>query len=277
MKYSILGFYQEEVLKCKTTIDVNGKEKEVYIDVIDLLVLQCVADFMNRQHIYKYMINDKIYFSIQYKAILEDLPILNIGKQALRDRIDKLVLFNLLEKEVIRNEQGSFAVFRIGNSYEQLTYKQKENVCNEISGGVYKTTQGCVEKYTTKNSSTINNNREKEIDLSISKKKDFDEFVERMYALYPTKCPKRNKSLGKSLKDKKRIANLLKIYTEEEIERVFKYEIDEKYGKEFMQNFSTFLNNFPDVRCIETTSLQKNSENKKEQTQEITINGQVYR
>lgn len=172
MKYSILGFNQEEVLKCKTTIDVNGKEKDVCIDVNDLLILQCVADFMNRQHIYKYVINDKMYFSIQYKSLLEDLPILNIGKQALRDRIDKLVLFNLLEKEAIRNEQGSFVVFRIGARYEQLVYnKKEEGVCSEIEGGVYQTTQGCIENYTPKNSSTINSFTIKEKEDKSSKKK----------------------------------------------------------------------------------------------------------
>ena len=32
----------------------------------------------------------------------------------------------------------------------------------------------------------------------------------------------------------------------DEIERVFKHEIEEKYEKQYMQNFSTFLNNFPD-------------------------------
>ena len=172
MKYSILGFNQEEVLKCKTTIDVNGKEKEVCIDVTDLLILQCVADFMNRQCVYKYIINDKMYFSIHYKALLEDLPILNIGKQALRDRIDKLVLFNLLEKEAIRNEQGSFVVFRIGTRYEQLVYnKKEEGVCIKIEGGVYQTTHGVVSNYTPKNSSTINTSTIKEKEDKSSKKK----------------------------------------------------------------------------------------------------------
>ena len=173
MKYSILGFNQEEVLKCKTSIDVNGKEKIVCIDVADLLILRCVADFMNRQKIFKYVINDKMFFSIQYKAVLEDLPILNIGKQALRDKIDKLVLFDLLEKEVVKNEQGTFVVFRIGSRYEQLMYKNNECVCSEVLGGVYKTTHGVVENYTPKNSSTINSStiKEKEIDKSISKKK----------------------------------------------------------------------------------------------------------
>lgn len=173
MKYSILGFNQEEVLKCKTTIDVNGKEREVCIDVTDLLILRCVADFINRQCVYKYMINDRLYFSIQYKALLEDLPILNISKQALRDRTDKLVLFNLLEKEVIRSEQGTFVVYRIGTRYEQLVYnKTGVTVCSEVEGGVYQTTHGGVSNYTPKDSSTINLSAIKEKEDKSSSKKE---------------------------------------------------------------------------------------------------------
>lgn len=281
MKYSILGFDQEEVLKCKTTIDVNGKEKEICIDVTDLLILKCIADFMNRQCVYKYIINDKMYFSIQYKALLEDLPILNIGKQALRDRIDKLVLFNLLEKEVIRNEQGSFVVFRIGKRYEQLMYKHNDTVCSEVDGGVYKTTQGNVENYTPKNSSTINTStkEEKEYNKLYSKKKEEEDFVERIYAMYPSKCPKRGTSLGKSRKDKERIRKLLKTYSMDEIESVFKREIEEKYDKHYMQNLSTFLNNFPDPHgeqgCLFVGVDVGNGTDKTDG--HLYINGVIYR
>lgn len=73
-----------------------------------------------------------------------------------------------------------------------------------------------------------------------------DDFIERMYAMYPSKCPKRGTSLGKSRKDKERIRKLLKAYSMDEIESVFKREIEEKYDKHYMQNLSTFLNNFPD-------------------------------
>ena len=72
------------------------------------------------------------------------------------------------------------------------------------------------------------------------------DFIERMYAMYPNKCPKRGTSLGKSRKDKERIRKLLKTYSMDEIESVFKREIEEKYDKHYMQNLSTFLNNFPD-------------------------------
>lgn len=92
------------------------------------------------------------------------------------------------------------------------------------------------------------------IDKSIPKKDanaDVSEFVDRMYALYPAKCPKRGTSLGKSQKDKDRIKSLLKTYSKKDIEFVFRWEIAQKYGKTYMLNFSTFLNNFPDPTQID--------------------------
>ena len=104
------------------------------------------------------------------------------------------------------------------------------------------------------------NNRTKDlpkkegIDKSIPKKNadnDVDEFVDRMYALYPAKCPKRGAYLGKSQKDKVKIKSLLKTYSESDIEFVIRWEIAQKYNKAYMLNFSTFLNNFPDPTQIE--------------------------
>ena len=96
--------------------------------------------------------------------------------------------------------------------------------------------------------------KEERIDKSIPKKKadnDVDEFVDRMYALYPAKCPKRGAYLGKSQKDKAKIKSLLKTYSESDIEFVIRWEIAQKYNKTYMLNFSTFLNNFPDPTQIE--------------------------
>jgi hypothetical protein len=98
------------------------------------------------------------------------------------------------------------------------------------------------------------------------------EFVERIYAAYPSKCPMRGTSLGKCKKDKERIKKLLKDYTEEQIEYIVKKEVEDKYGKNYMQNFSTFLNNFPDPSCIEVATPQP-----KENKGEIIINGTKYR
>ena len=102
---------------------------------------------------------------------------------------------------------------------------------------------------------------------------DTEEFIERMYALYPTKCPKRNTSLGKSYKDKDRIRKLLKRYSFEEIERVIRHEVESKYDISYMQNFATFLNNFPDPDTV----AEANVEPLQRQGQTLIIDGQEYR
>ena len=109
-----------------------------------------------------------------------------------------------------------------------------------------------------------------------------DEFVERMYSLYPSRCPKRATSLGKTKKDKERIRKLLKCYSMEEIERVFKHEIEEKYEKQYMQNFSTFLNNFPDPNSLDNGNLfgvlvTEEPNSYKQFNGSMNIGGQIYR
>lgn len=101
---------------------------------------------------------------------------------------------------------------------------------------------------------------------------DTSEFVERIYKMYPTTCPMRGTSLGKCKKDKERIKKLLKDYTEEQIEYIVKKEVEDKYGKNYMQNFSTFLNNFPDPSCIDVATPQP-----RESKGEVIINGTKYR
>lgn len=101
---------------------------------------------------------------------------------------------------------------------------------------------------------------------------DNDDFVEMIYSLYPTKCPKRGTSLGKSTKDKNRIRKLLKTYTKEQIEMVVRKEIGDKYGISYMQNFSTFLNNFPDP-----TIMEDHSKGHSKKEQDLVINGVTYK
>lgn len=101
---------------------------------------------------------------------------------------------------------------------------------------------------------------------------DNDDFVEMIYSLYPTKCPKRGTSLGKSTKDKDRIRKLLKNYTKEQIEMVVRKEIGDKYGISYMQNFSTFLNNFPDPTIMEDNSKEHSKKEK-----DFVFNGVIYK
>ena len=120
-----------------------------------------------------------------------------------------------------------------------------------------------------------------ERDKSLSKKDTNDadsinEFVERMYALYPAKCPKRGTYLGKSQKDKVKIKSLLKTYSESDIEFVIRWEIEQKYGKSYMSNFSTFLNNFPDPTQIDCGECSIRTEDS-EDSNKVIISGVEYR
>lgn len=130
MRYSILGFSQEKVTEITKAVD----GKEYRLDVTDLLILQEMADFMNRKKTIKHIINDEEYFSIRYDAILEDLPILNIEKRALRVRVEKICLLGILERQVIKDNTGSWAVFRLTEKYEELIYdsRQKNNGVGKI-------------------------------------------------------------------------------------------------------------------------------------------------
>src|SRR5574344_2249549 len=179
MKYNILEYSQEEVLKLRKTIkDRNDKEKEIRIDIIDLHILHLLSDFMNRKKIIKYIVNDKTYFSVQYKVFLEALPILDIKQQALTDRLDKLAMFGLIEKVIIKNQLGSYSAFRLGEKYEDIKYFSKSS---DIQVQTYQTTSANVANYKPKDYST-NNNKE-DIDLSISKKNDSFNFKQELLKL----------------------------------------------------------------------------------------------
>lgn len=105
--------------------------------------------------------------------------------------------------------------------------------------------------------------------VEVKKENTFvNDFVDRMYEIYPNKCPKRNASTGKSHKDKERIKRLLKLYSEEQIEQVIRSEVENNLGINYMKNFSTFLNNFP-APVEEASRVETNSN-------ELWINGVKY-
>ena len=107
------------------------------------------------------------------------------------------------------------------------------------------------DRHANEHANKYNNNKDKEVKEPKEKKSSNDdkerfELAEKLYAIYPTKCPMRGTSTGKSSQDKKKIASLLKDHTYEELESTFKRYVDESLGKAYLKNFSTFLNNLPD-------------------------------
>ena len=222
MKYSILDFNQQAVLAITKDVIVGQsdgeypKTKTLKLDCIDLLILQDVADFMNRRKIIKYTVDDKIYFSIQYSAIIEDLPILGIKQQALSDRLSKLVELGMLEKVVIKKQAGSFVAFRLGERYESIKYKPSESeigTSSTIHLQKYSDTFAEVADYAPKYSSTnYSSTNKEERDKSLSKK---DELFEECWKAYRRKG---HKAIAKpywnklSEEEKQRVLPHIKVY-----------------------------------------------------------------
>ncbi len=71
--------------------------------------------------------------------------------------------------------------------------------------------------------------------------------VDRIYALYPPKCPISGRATGKGQKDKEKIGRLLANIPEEKLAATInQYLQDCLNGKSYIKNFSTFLNNIPE-------------------------------
>ena len=129
MKYTIEGFSQQQLVK-------------LGLDVTDVIILRWIVDFYNTDKMKKYEINGTHYFWIYYQTIVEELPILNIGKRTLARRLDKMVDCGLLKK-YIDKKAGNYTYFRlVEDVYLSLISKKT----NENLKGMDKTVQGTFEK-----------------------------------------------------------------------------------------------------------------------------------
>ena len=94
---------------------------------------------------------------------------------------------------------------------------------------------------------------------------ELQEIAERIYKLYPTKCPTSQRATGKSKSDIVKIVRLLKKgHTEEELSGTIQRYISEAtQNKSWIQNFSTFLNNLPDYSEQEASEPQLFNDNRR--------------
>lgn len=122
MKYSILGFNQSEVMKLSTNIvDSNGEEKQVSLDVDDLLILSVIAELSELSNTKIFVIDNKRYCFISYNTILNELPILKIGKKQLSRKLAKLEALNLIELRIERiKDIGTMTLFMVSENYYNL-------------------------------------------------------------------------------------------------------------------------------------------------------------
>ena len=117
MKYTIEGFSQEYALTLKATVQEDSKEKNICIDCVDLVILRWFVDFYPSMK--KTNIDGQQYAWVNYQTLLDDLPLLNIGKKMLTNRFKKLVYFNLLTHTTLR-DGGTYSYYGFGENYMRL-------------------------------------------------------------------------------------------------------------------------------------------------------------
>lgn len=91
-----------------------------------------------------------------------------------------------------------------------------------------------------------NKEKEKEVNINIENE------VNEIYEIYPSKCPFRNSSTGKSAKNKKQIEKLIKDNSFENIKQRLKQYIQDCINSTtFLKNFGTILNQLPEASEFE--------------------------
>lgn len=162
MKYTIEGFSQEYAIKLQKEIVQGGKVKRLRIDCADLLILRWFVDFYPRM--VKTEIGGVQYAWVNYKELLDDMPILDMGRHSLAARLQKLVEFKIL-KHITLKTNGTFSYYGFGENYINLLSNEKKGGIQQTVQGIQQTVQPLYSKVDTpytanctpNNSSTIYN------------------------------------------------------------------------------------------------------------------------
>src|SRR3712207_4896167 len=107
IKYNIYGFSQSMLIKYG-------------LDVIDALLLRYFVDFKNSGKMIKEKFHGEDYYWIDYKSVIEYIPIINITtNNALRRRLRKLEDCNML-KHHTKVCKGCYSFYTLGENYTLL-------------------------------------------------------------------------------------------------------------------------------------------------------------
>lgn len=120
MRTYVLGFDQEKALEMGMTVQ-------------DLFILEYIL-LANGSSKMKHIVKDDVpYVWLQHKKILEDLPILNVTPDYLKNYIQKLKDKGWIQSDTIHlgKGRGSSTYYRVTDEIEQMHYTYKENRGNK--------------------------------------------------------------------------------------------------------------------------------------------------
>lgn len=162
MKNSIEGFNQEYAMTLKKEVEHNGKLVTRKVDCTDLVILRWLVDFYPKMRTMD--VDGERYVMLTFGKLQKDLPLLDISKRALSERLQKLVDFKILKYKFIK-DGGTFSLFAFGENYINLVRSTDDGVCVQPTTGyaidqlrgMRSTDDGVCTQPTTKDNSIINN------------------------------------------------------------------------------------------------------------------------
>lgn len=174
MRFTILGFNQR--LSIEYGLDMN-----------DLLLLRWFIDFYHSGKMVKMNVREKEYAWINYKKIIEDIPILNMQKTAVARRLMKLCDIGLMEHETLK-QGGTFSLYKLTSKYEELISdtQNNEGSTQKYEGYDSKVAGGSTQKY-DQNINILNNNK-LNIKDDIEEDTIFDYLQKNGFILTPIHC-----------------------------------------------------------------------------------------
>ena len=131
MDLNVLGFNQEKVLKIKNikTEKRKNTEKEITqtLGIDDLYILNRLFNFRGSLKTINKIIDNKVFFWISYKTLLESMPILDITTDSLGRRFKKYEEMGLIERSKENEANGKKGCF----SFIHITVKLEDLRTNE--------------------------------------------------------------------------------------------------------------------------------------------------
>ena len=107
MKYTILGFSQEEMIKLN-------------IDYVDALLLRYFVDFKDTKKMVSKIFENEKYYWVKYETVIEQYPILDIKKKdSVYRRFKKMVKAGVLIHKT-QKQGGVYSYYALGPNYLRL-------------------------------------------------------------------------------------------------------------------------------------------------------------
>lgn len=114
MRNYIMGFSQKDLVRLD-------------LDLIDTMILRYFVDFKGSTKMKEFIFEEEVYYWLDYKTVLDDLPILKISStETIRRRIENLIDANVLIKKTIATKGGRKTYIKLGFNYTSLLLDKNE-------------------------------------------------------------------------------------------------------------------------------------------------------